>query len=273
MKIPEFSTVKEKIDFLVKNQDKIIAAKKAQMKCADAVSFGCLAISKAGDEVDKANKPVTDDIDQVKVKAVINTTNLMDSHDDVHLPGLWTKSLRENKDIFHDQEHRHGFDSTIADYEDLKAYTQVMTWKELGFKWEGETEALIFDSTVKQERNAFMFGQYKAARVRNHSVGMQYVKIFLAVNDKEYPTEKKVWDKYIDQVVNKDEAEKQGYFFAVTEAKVIEGSAVKRGSNWATPTLENNMKEEPSDDTPKEPVKTTLNSDEIIKRIYEHFKN
>lgn len=33
------------------------------------------------------------------------------------------------------------------------------------------------------------------------------------------------------------------------------------------------MKEEPSDDTPKEPVKTTLNSDEIIKRIYEHFKN
>lgn len=272
MKIPEFNTKKELFKWLVDNKDRIIAAKKAAIKFADAVSFGAFTYEK-DQFADKANKPVKEDVDELKVKAVINTTNLKDSHDDVHIPGLWKKSLKENKDIWHDQEHKHGFDSTISDYEDLKAYTETMTWKELGFKWEGETEALIFESQVKQERNSFMFKQYKDGRVKNHSVGMQYVKLALCVNDTDWKEEKANWDKYINQVANKDEAEALGYFWAVTEAKVIEGSAVKRGSNWTTPTLENNMKSEPVGATPLEPEKSTqLTSEEIINTIKNHFK-
>ena len=49
--------------------------------------------------------------------------------------------------------------------------------------------------------------------------------------------EKAIWDKYINQVINRDASEEQGYFWAVTEAKVIEGSAVVMGSNYATPTI------------------------------------
>lgn len=273
METPIFTNNADRIAWIVKNQGKLIAAKKAAIKFADACSFGSYVYEKDA-FADKANKPVKEDLTELKVKIVINTTNLMDSHDDVHIPGLWKKSLKENKNIWHDQEHAHKFDSTIADYEDLKAYTESMTWEALGYKYAGQTEALIFESTVKQERNEFMFKQYKGGYVRNHSVGMQYVKLELAVNDKGWPDEFKVWNKYIDQVANRDEVEAQGYFFAVTEAKVIEGSAVKRGSNWITPTLENNMKQEPSDDTPIEPVKTTqLTSDEIIKRINKHFNN
>ena len=88
MKLPEFATKKELLDYVARNEDRIIAAKKAAIKFADACTFGAFCFEK--DQIaDKANKPVTEDVDQVKVKAVINTTNLMDSHDDVHIPGLW----------------------------------------------------------------------------------------------------------------------------------------------------------------------------------------
>lgn len=266
MKIPEFDTIKQRLEFLVKNQNKIIAAKRAKMKQADAFTFGAFAV-RDGVQVEKANTPIPEDEEFITVRAVINTTNLMDSYDDVHIPGLWTKTLKENKDIYHDQEHKSTFESTISDYKDLKAYVQTMTWKELGQKWEGTTQAFIFESIVREERNEFMFEQYKKGYVRNHSVGMQYVKIALAVNDKDYKTEYSVWQKYIDTIANKDEVEAQGYFFAVTEAKAIEGSAVKRGANWVTPTLDNNLSEPPEGTHKAEPEQSTLTQEQIIQRI------
>lgn len=269
MKAPEFDSKELAIGWLRENKDTLLAAKKSQIKYADAVSNYPVYIMQ--DEVYKANKPVNDaDISELKVKVAINTTNLMDSHGDVHIPGLWKKSLKENRNIMHLQEHEMKFDHIIADGQDVKASTEVMSWKDLGQAWAGQTEALVFESTVKQDRNEFMFGQYRKALVNNHSVGMYYVKFFLAVNsDEEYwKEEKKTWDKYIDQVANKERAESRGYFYAVTEAKVVEGSAVPMGSNWVTPTLDNNLKEPPQG-THKEPVKTTLTTEEIIKRIKE----
>ena len=46
----------------------------------------------------------------------------------------------------------------------------------------------------------------------------------------------------------KEQAEEQGYFWAVTQAKLIEGSAVVLGSNPITPTL-SNKNDEPLKDT------------------------
>ena len=87
---------------------------------------------------------------------------------------------------------------------------------------------------------------------------MQYVKIALAVNseDKFFREEKETWDKYVNEIVNREHAEEKGYFFAVTEAKIIEGSAVLVGSNRVTPTLNTSepskslTTQEPSEDTP-----------------------
>ncbi len=92
-----------------------------------------------------------------------------------------------------------------------------------------------------------MFEQYSKGYVTQHSVGMRYVKIVMCVNsDKEYyGAEKEAWDKYYPLIANKDVADKYGYFWAVKEAKIIEGSAVLCGSNPVTPTLENNLKSEP----------------------------
>ena len=84
-----------------------------------------------------------------------------------------------------------------------------------------------------------MFDMYRKGWVKQHSVGMRYVQLFMAINesdDKYYREEYEVWEKYYPQVINQKDAEELGYFFAVTEAKVIEGSAVPLGSNWVTPT-------------------------------------
>ena len=186
----------------------------------------------------------------------------MDSHKDVHLPGLWTKSIKENKMIMHLQEHKMEFDKIIADGSDLKVYVKNYSWKELGYKFEGTTQALIFESTIKADRNIFMFKEYKNSRVKNHSVGMRYVKLILAINDDSQGAEFEAWEKYYPEITNKEAADESGYFWAVKEAKVIEGSAVPMGSNFATPTLE---VKEPLKSTPEsEPPKDTQSNNSLL---------
>jgi len=243
--IPNYSTKKELLDFLVLNKETLITQKKSAIKLADGIASNTLVDNnfKVGD-VDKSEGSIQD-ISEIKVKAVINTTNILDSHGDVHIPGLWNKSLKENKRIMHIQEHQSSsFSKIIASGDDLVASVKTISWKELGLNALGNTQALIFDSTVKESRNKYMFEQYKEGFVTNHSVGMRYVKMELAVNDEDYEKEKNFWDKYISQIINKEDAENLGYFWVVTEAKVIEGSAVPMGSNPVTPTIES--KSEPS---------------------------
>jgi hypothetical protein len=101
-------------------------------------------------------------------------------------------------------------------------------------------EVLIYEATISKLRNPTMFEQYKNGYVLNHSVGMRYIKLFWCYNSEnvEYTEEKENWDKYYPMILNKEEADRTSYFWAVTEAKNIEGSAVVKGSNFLTPVLE-----------------------------------
>lgn len=253
----EFATKEELFKALKDNKKELISLKKSITKQADAVSFGYSDDFVVGE----ANKEETNDNnnpDVLNVKVVINTTNFLDSHGDVHINGIWNKSVKDNVSFLHLQEHEREFDKVITDT--AKGSVQSMTWKELGLPYLGITEALIFDSQIQKKRNEFMLNQYANGWVKNHSVGMRYVSLNLAVNseaewDKE---EKAIWDKYYPNIANKELADEKGYFWAVTEAKIIEGSAVVMGSNSATPTLNNKseavedtteIKEEPSNDT------------------------
>lgn len=236
IKIPDHLSKEESIDYLVKNKYKLIAEKKSEIKLADAIPVADIT-EKQSETSDVKKKINTENRDSIAVKVAINTTNIMDSHNDIHIPGLWKKSLQENKNIKHLQEHQLAFDKIISDGDDLHAYTRKYSWKSLGFDWAGSTQALIFDSNVKKSRNEYMFDQYANGYVTNHSVGMRYVKMELAVNNPKYEAEFEVWEKYIDQVINSEQAEEVGHFWAVTEAKVSEGSAVPIGSNFATPTM------------------------------------
>lgn len=259
----KFATKKELFAYLVENKERLIAQKKAIIKQADGI--GSASIIAAKRIAQKAAE--TQQKEEINVVAIINTTKVLDGHMDVHMDGLWDKSIQENKNIMHIQEHQVAFDKIIADGDDLKAYTNHYTFKELGFDYEGKTQALVFDSTVRKERNSFMFEQYNKGRVKNHSVGMQYVKLVLAVNDDDYGAEKEAWDKYFPEIaVGKEIAESKGYFWAVTEAKAIEGSAVPIGSNTLTPT--HSVKNEPPQGTQEtEPPTGTLKYSNISKHL------
>lgn len=238
--IPEGLQKKELNKFLVDNKNQLIAEKKYNVKWADAITHPGMFISATGEITEKAESAVQDTASQITRQLVINTTNLMDSHDDVHIPGLWKKSLQESKGLYLLQEHLMTFSGIISD--SITATTKNFAWKALGADYSGQTEALIFNTIIQQKRNPYMFEQYSDGNVKNHSVGMRYVVLELAINDEDYKAEFATWNKYINQIANKQDAEDQGYFFPVLEAKVVEGSAVVKGSNWVTPTLDNNSK-------------------------------
>lgn len=236
----DFNSIEEKIKYILENKDAYVSEKKAAVKHADG--YGIMyQVSSSKDKANKADKDNNEEEDVLTVKAIINTTKLMDSHDDVHIDGLWKKTLQENKRIKHLQEHNsREFKGIISDGEDLKAYTKDFAWKDLGFEKEGSTQALVFDSKVRKSRNPFMYNQYKNGWVDNHSVGMRYVKIEFAADPAKYEDEEAnaVFMKHIEDIANKEDVYKQGYFWAVYEAKAIEGSAVPDGSNSITPTME-----------------------------------
>lgn len=247
IEIPSFAEKSNLIDWLITNKSALIAQKKAEKKDADAcsaiISYLVQGPNKSTEVETKADasiSPISPEAVQLKVRSIINTTKYFDSHGDVHIDQLWNKSLKENKDLYLVQEHNFSFGGIISD--NVKAFTKQISWHELGYNYEGNTQALVFDSIIDKEGSPklpggqTMFDMYRTNKVKNHSVGMRYVNIDLAVNDSRYEKEFAIWNKYIDTIANKEDALDNGYFWAVTAAKVIEGSAVVKGSNKITPT-------------------------------------
>jgi hypothetical protein len=252
----QFSSQDELFKALRENKTTLIAQKKMITKEADA-TFHFVGIENDKGEVVKAESISLNDANGLKAKLIINTTNLLDSHNDLHVKGIWNKSVKEQKNLLLLQEHRMTFDKIITD--DVKATVKEMNWGELGYSYKGTTEALTFETNISKARNPFMFEQYAKGYVKEHSVGMRYVKLELAVNSESKwdIEEKEVWDKYYSEIANKEVADERGYFWVVSEAKVVEGSAVVKGSNFATPTIS----VEAVKDTPTitEPLQDTQN--------------
>lgn len=255
IEIPDFNTKKELFDFLIKNKQTLIAQKMNIIKQTDCFNYVNKLYDK-NDVVKDVSNINLSEATELNTILVMNTCNIIDSHLDLHVAGLWNKTLKENKMLMHIQEHSLQFDKIISEGKDLKALTKKMAWTELGFAYEGSTEALIFKSKIRKERNEFMFNQYGKGYVKNHSVGMRYIKILMAINDENYTAEYEAWEKYYPKAVNPEVADGYGYFWIVKEAKLQEGSAVPLGSNIATPTLEvKTITQEPFDDTQKnEPI-------------------
>lgn len=245
----EFETKEDMFKALFASKDNIIKLKKA-------------AIQKSADKGHMSNTYLkVDTIKDFEVKEdyiypVINTTKYIDSHLDVHLDGLWSKSLNENKgQLLYVNDHSLKVADVIAWSEDVNAFTKDIPWKSIGKDFEGNTQALIYEIAKDKIVNAQAKQIIESKRPVQNSVRMQYVKIELAVNSnaKEYQTEKKAWDNYINQVANKEVAKDNGYMWLIKEAKIEkEGSMVLFGSNDATPIIQ-----EPLKSTPGEPLKDT----------------
>ena len=260
----QFSTQEKAFKFLCENKKLIIAQKKAMIKEADSLPyFGTIESEK---EVIKAvNYESLKDSKIIKVVAVSNACNYYDSHGDVSIKGSWNRTAKNTKDGFHLQEHQMKFDKMISN--NVKFTVESKTWKELGYPYDGETDCLVMYSEVDKEDNEYMFKQYIKGKVKNHSAGLRYVDVEFAINSEAdwAKEEKAVWDKYYPSIVNKEDVDERGYFLAVKEQKIIENSAVLKGSNPATPTISvesadgTSNKTDSSNDTPISEQKELLN--------------
>lgn len=229
-----FATKKEEIDYLVKHNKEIIEFKKAVVKHTTPTTtdkescstFKALSTSKEHD---------TDNV--IKRTVIGNTYNWLDSHGDVHLDGTFGKSIseRQNK-IWHLHDHEQKITAKVGN--PSKIYEETVAWSDLGVKKAGTTTALMMDSNIRKDYNNLIFQEYKDGNIDQHSVGMYYVKIDFAVNDKDHKAEFKTWNDNIENIGNREKAEELGYFYAVKEAKLVEISAVLQGSNELTPTIE-----------------------------------
>ena len=238
-----FATKKELFLHLKANEQNLISLKKAAIKSSEGCNFPLAT---------KDNEAIKglEGLEVGKVYPIINTTNIMDSHNDVHLPKIWNKSLKEQKGrVFYVTDHDLKVNSVVAFPKDVLMSVKTIAWTDLGQAYEGETQALMFEvdkENIKHE------GALKIIEEKidiEHSVRMQYVKLDLALNseEKEDKAYKKVFDKHIDQIANKQLAIENGYFWAVTEAKIVqEGSMVLFGSNSITPMLEGSNSDESS---------------------------
>lgn len=227
-------TRKELIRKAIAEAPRKLAHKTASLKLADAC--GGYAHAKTGEE-GKAS-PAEQEAGAIRKTVIINTTNLYDSHEDVHIDGIWDADLAKNAgNVMFLQEHRRSFDALIAQGKDVQAYVLNTTFEALGITGlKGSTQALTFDAVIRELENPAMYSRYKEGRASQHSVGMRYTDVRFAADDENNKDAYALYKMYYDRIANKEDV--PGYFYPVLGARVFEGSAVLRGSNFATPVLE-----------------------------------
>lgn len=273
MRIPiicpsQFSTKSDHTAYLLANKDKMIAQKKSMQITADPVSYQ-IPITKDL-EATKANLPVEANEFTGMVEFIGNTHNWLDSHLDVLITGSANKTVKENgKNVFHLASHMQDWNGIIGENKGIEVRTFM--YSDLGIKGVGMTESVVMKSQLDPTLNdnaKLLYNMYMKGKVKQHSIGLRYIKIDMAINDQESLKEYEFWNKYYEIIINKEKADQYGYFWVVSEYKLLEISAVLWGSNEITPTLNNNVKEEPLEDTLKEPIIVTPQFD-ISKAIKE----
>ncbi len=255
-----FSSKEELFAELVANEKTIIAEKKANVyKSFEKGLTAGWCIDK-DINAEKVGLQMKDGF----IYPVINTTNYMDSHDDVHFPGIWNKSAKEQQGkIYYVCDHEVKTGTIIAWPQDVNIMVKTVPWSFVGKEYEGNTEALIYEILKSAITNAIAKEIIDNKRPVQNSVRMQYITIKMGMNsnEKDYITYKKYYDDHIDLIANKDIAIEKGYFFGVEEAKIVlEGSMVIRGSNDATPIRQKEVEAAAGTDTDidiKEPPEGT----------------
>jgi hypothetical protein len=236
IEVPGNITGKALIKYLVDNKVDLIRIAKSSIKETDKFCLHAIPDTSVLKTAFKG-APKATETDKIERTIVGNTYGWMDSHDDVHIDGIFTKSISENgSKVLHLHDHVQQLIAKVG--RPKRVYEQSIKWADLNVDKPGNTVALLMDSEILKSYNEMIFNDYADGLIDQHSVGMIYVQLFLCVNDPEYKEEYANWNKYINYVGNREKAESKGYFWAVTEAKLVEISCVISGSNELTPTLD-----------------------------------
>lgn len=255
-----FSTKEELFVELRKNKDVIIDSKKSEIyKSCDkgqTTSFKNVDFVKFIDQT-KAFK-----VDDNYYYFAVNSTWILDSHEDLHVDGIWNQSVKMNQGKnYLIEDHDLEISKVIARKEHIEMFTAKVPFSMIGKPYNGDTEVLIYKVAKSQIKSAIVKEWLESGDDIEASVRMQYVTVLLAMdsNSPDDATEKKNYDDYIDKIANKSEFEYISHFFIIKEAKnVKESSLVPFGSNSATGIIQENKNIEAASSTSKtEPPKST----------------
>lgn len=234
----EFADKKEMFKALKANKDHIIGLKKAAIKFSDPVGYEIKIKGDATKAEDGEDQAITFGS---KVWAVINSTNWLDSHGDVHIDGIWDVSARDQKGkLYYIINHELELGKVISFPDEVEPSVKTVKWSDIGIDYPGTTQLLLFGATLTEASNKDAFYAIANKKPIQNSVRMQYISMTLCINDSDpdFKQEYENFYKYLAVIANKEDAMEQGFFWAVTEAKIYkEGSAVLFGSNEATPIL------------------------------------
>ena len=186
----------------------------------------------------KATKGVDFEVNanELGVEVVANMAMFLDSDQDVLIKESWSRSIQERGEgdiIPFLGDHFHSIEGLIG--KTVRFKDGQVDLNPLGYT--GFGDALIHQALVLRDYNEKAYEKYKQGSIKQHSIGLIYEDIVLAINDPEFEEEHKTYTSYIDKIINKEEVSKIGYFWLVKRIKLIENSAVLFGANSLTPTL------------------------------------
>lgn len=245
--IPEFATKSALFDYLKTNEGKIVKTKKSMPINSDIFEWGTLPVNERQTvkEDGSALSP-----NEIEVNAIANLSGWCDTYFDVMIKDNWKKTISDKSIVYHLKNHKYSTDDIVG--KDAELYVKNFDLSYFGIESDvTKAQALMMRSIVSKEYDPKTYMLYRDGQIKQHSIGLRYINIKLCLDspseeDAEY---KKNWDKYYPDVINKDKVDAYGFFWAVTESKILENSCVLFGANENTPVYSTSQKEEAVDET------------------------
>lgn len=269
VKIPDFSQKSELFAYLRANEKTLIQQKKSLPIKSDIFSWGCLPVNEK--QIIKEDGSLMSP-DEIEVNAIANLSGWCDSYMDVMMKDNWKKTIQDKSIVYHLKNHDYETDSIVGKNPEL--YTKIFDLSYFGIQSDIEkAQALMMRSVVPKEYDKKTFLLYKDGQIKQHSIGLRYVNLYLCLNSdlEEDAAYKKNWNKYYPEVINKEKVDNYGYFFAITESKILENSCVLFGANENTGVYSTSEKEQQPDDESVEKEEPVVTTQESKKRIIYHI--
>jgi len=231
-----FATKEDLFSHVKANLAKIIEEKKSseQKSWEKNNSVTCKVLN--GIKLMDAEKAI--EIDEDYWYIAVNSTLVLDSHQDLHDNGIWDESvIEEQGKNYLIADHELKIASTIVKKEYIEMFVAKVAFSSLGLPYSGSTQVLVYkfrkDKVIHQTAKEWLeSGDEIQASVRMQYEDLEFALDSNAPEDKEY---KKRYDKYINKIANKDDFEYIYMFFIIKKAKnVRESSLVIFGSNPVT---------------------------------------
>ena len=244
----EFKDKEEAFKYLMANKSLIIESKKSEIYKSHDKGLSVISNQSAIAKIAESVKSFKMDDDYYYF--VVNSSNILDSHTDMHVKGNWEKTVKEQQGkVYLVFDHQLKRSEIIAMKKDVEMFTAEIPFKLLGKNYEGDTYCLIYKVKKTSIINAEAKDWLEKGYEFEASVRMQYMDIDVAINSEnpDMAKEKINFDLYFPVIANKEDFDVIDYFWIIKQAKnVMESSLVMFGSNGATGRINENLEAEKS---------------------------